>query len=481
MVHAIRETSGDLVGFAKITRDVSERRRAELELQASEARYRLLADNATDLVIQADLDTTRRYVSPASLELLGYHPEELIGRKALDDIPPEDRAVNEAFFESIAKGDPEKRVVSERRYLRKDGTAVWLETVHRVIVDQASRQPTGYIVSMRDMTERKAAERQAEHAARHDDLTGLPNRRLFRERLAERIEIASREGGDSFALLWLDLDRFKAVNDTFGHQVGDLLLSTLEARMAPLLQAEDMLARLGGDEFAIILAHVRTPHDAAVMAQRVIGAVCQPFVLGGHSINIGMSVGIAVANPLVHPDPDRMSRNADLALYRAKSAGNNCYRLYDSAMDRAVEDRMRLELELYEALERCQFALHYQPIVSLVSGRITGFEALLRWMHPERGTISPASFIPMAEKTGLIVSLGAWVLHQACAEAITWPDGVRVAVNVSAVQFRQPESRKSSPRPLRLRAGAEQARTGNHGKRLDPGQRDGSRQARSPA
>jgi diguanylate cyclase (GGDEF)-like protein len=293
----------------------------------------------------------------------------------------------------------------------------------------------GAVRTFTDVTARKQAERRVEHMARHDALTGLANRVLFRERLETALSRCA-ERDEPTAVLCLDLDQFKAVNDTLGHSVGDTLLKEVAARIVAEVRARDVVARLGGDEFAILLAARADAEAAAALAARLVETIGRPFMLDGQLINVGTSIGIALA-PVDGLDPDLLMKNADLALYKAKGDGRGTFRFFESAMDKEVQSRRALELDLREALSAGEFELHYQPLADLALDRIVSFEALLRWRHPVHGMISPASFIPIAEDTGLIVPLGEWVLRQACAEAARWPDGVRVSVNVSAVQFRQ--------------------------------------------
>jgi diguanylate cyclase (GGDEF)-like protein len=285
------------------------------------------------------------------------------------------------------------------------------------------------------MTERRQAEARVEHMARHDALTGLPNRAQLRTRMEEALARARR--GEQFAVLCLDLDRFKAVNDTLGHPVGDELLRAVTLRLRSLVRETDTVVRLGGDEFAIIQATLAQPDAATALARRLIAELAEPYVIEGHQVVVGASVGIALA-PRDGSSADLLLKSADLALYRAKADGRGTWRFFEPEMDARMQARRQLELDLRQALAAGEFHLLYQPLINLVSGRITGFEALLRWHHPERGLVAPADFVPLAEETGLILPLGEWVLREACREAVGWPAEVSVAVNVSAVQFGSP-------------------------------------------
>ncbi|MCU6453703.1 EAL domain-containing protein [Sphingomonas sp. A2-49] len=279
-------------------------------------------------------------------------------------------------------------------------------------------------------------ENRISHLAFHDTLTGLPNRTSFRQALDQAIARAARPGqaGEQVTVLCLDLDGFKGVNDTLGHPVGDALLGALGVLLSGLAP-DGLVSRLGGDEFAIILAGRVEPDRPRALAQAILDAVARPVEAAGHQIATGFSIGIALS-PTDGSDPDQLLKNADLALYRAKRDGRGVYRFFEEALDIAARKRRQLELDLREALMTGQFRLNFQPIYDLKADRIGGFESLLRWHHPTRGEVSPVEFIPVAEDTGLIVGIGEWVLHEACRQATLWPDHVRVAINVSPLQFR---------------------------------------------
>jgi diguanylate cyclase (GGDEF)-like protein len=291
----------------------------------------------------------------------------------------------------------------------------------------------GWLATCEDITERREADIRMAHMARHDALTDLPNRVLFREKLEEAMAYARR--GKSLALLCLDLDQFKAVNDTLGHPVGDALLQTVAGRLIQRVRDTDTVARLGGDEFAVVQAPIDRPTDAADFADRLLAMFDDPFEIEGHQVIISTSIGIAFA-PQDGQDADQLLKNADLALYRAKSDGRGVYRLFHGAMDAEMQARRLLELDLRQALRGGQFEVYYQPLVALHAQAVSGFEALLRWHHPERGMISPDKFIPLAEEIGAILPIGEWVLRQACAAAAAWPGELRVSVNLSPVQFK---------------------------------------------
>jgi diguanylate cyclase (GGDEF)-like protein/PAS domain S-box-containing protein len=291
----------------------------------------------------------------------------------------------------------------------------------------------GWVATHEDITARLLAEEKIKHLAHYDALTDLPNRVTFYERMETAL---SRQRRSEFvAVLSLDLDRFKGVNDTLGHPIGDLLLQAAADRMRSCVRSEDLVARLGGDEFAIVQVSSTPTSDVSALAARLIEVVGAPYDLDGHQVNVGASVGIAIA-PTDGDKPDQLMKSADLALYRAKADGGGDYRFFEVEMDARMQARRALELDLRKAIVNGEFELYYQPIIDVKTKQITSCEALLRWHHPERGMIAPVEFIPVAEHTGLIVPLGEWVLRQACAEAVRWPTHVTIAVNLSPAQFK---------------------------------------------
>jgi diguanylate cyclase (GGDEF)-like protein len=292
----------------------------------------------------------------------------------------------------------------------------------------------GWVTTHEDVTERSRAEAKIAHLAHHDALTGLPNRALLRERLEQAVA-ALRQHGSPFAVLLLDLDRFKEVNDTLGHPAGDALLKIATKRLLGCVTDSDTVARLGGDEFAIIYRSPDPVTEAIALARKIRDLIVAPFDIDGHHVSIGTSVGISVA-PIDGDDPDLLLRNADLALYRAKGEGGDSYCRFEPEMGLSIQARRSLEADLRNALPSREFYLHYQPLINLERNEICGFEALLRWGHPARGSVPTNVFIPVAEETGLIVQIGEWVLREACAEAANWPSHLKIAVNVSPAQFK---------------------------------------------
>jgi diguanylate cyclase (GGDEF)-like protein len=292
----------------------------------------------------------------------------------------------------------------------------------------------GWVATHEDITEQRQSEVKIEYMAHHDALTDLPNRVLLNERLEQALS-QSVHRQEMLAVHHLDLDQFKAVNDTFGHPAGDKLLKMVADRLRGLTRETDTIARMGGDEFVVVHAPIADPAETTALAQRIIALISQPFDLDGHQVTIGASIGIAVG-PSDGLRPDLLLRNADLALYRAKDDGRGTFRFFEPAMDLQMQTRRIMERDLRKALPAGEFELHYQPVVNLASGDISGFEALIRWNHPSKGMISPAAFIPLAEETGFIVPIGEWVIREACATAAKWPGDLSVAVNISAAQFR---------------------------------------------
>jgi diguanylate cyclase (GGDEF)-like protein len=290
----------------------------------------------------------------------------------------------------------------------------------------------GSLSTHEDVTARRRAEAQIAHMAHYDALTDLPNRVLFREHLVKVLQGVDR---GKLAVLCIDLDRFKAVNDTLGHSIGDALLQAVGDRLQASARPSDLVARLGGDEFAIVQAGTEQPSGAITLATRLIASIAEPFELDGHQVAINASVGISIA-PNDGIEPDKLLKSADMALYRAKNDGRDSYRFFEPDMDAKMQLRRKMEIDLRLALRLGEFEVYYQPLITLKSEKICGFEALLRWHHPERGIVLPMEFIPIAEEIGLIGQIGAWVLKRACLEATAWPDDINIAVNLSPAQFK---------------------------------------------
>jgi len=291
----------------------------------------------------------------------------------------------------------------------------------------------GWVATQEDITERRRAEAQITHLAHYDVLTDLPNRALFRSQLERELERTKR--GEQLAVLYIDIDEFKSVNDSLGHPAGDELLKAVASRLQACVRETDFVARLGGDEFAIVQTGIEQPDDVVDLVKRIYAAIREPYECLGHQVATDASIGIALA-PADGSDLDQLLKSADLAMYGAKADGRRTYRFFEPEMDARVKARRTLELDIRQAIAEGGFELHYQPVINSETGGIAGCEALLRWNHPLRGMISPAEFIPVAEETGLICEIGDWVITTACAEAVNWPPQVKLAVNVSPVQFR---------------------------------------------
>ena len=337
-----------------------------------------------------------------------------------------------------ARNDALCAVVAEQQPLIRGGKSA--SFFHELVDGRTfavSHQPTeegGWVATYEDVSERRRAEARIAHMAHHDALTDLPNRVLFRERIEHALARA-RRFGESFAVLCLDLDRFKGVNDTLGHPVGDMLLKIVAERLRSCVRETDIVARMGGDEFAILLLGNENSRSTDHLAQRILELLCRPYDLEGQHVVIGTSIGIAIA-PHDGESADQLIKNADMALYRAKAAGRGTHRFFEAGMDAELQTRRLLELDLRKALDAGEFEVYYQPLVKLETGAVTGYEALLRWHHPERGFVPPMEFIPIAEEIGLIVPIGEWVLRQACTQAASWEQPLKIAVNLSPLQLK---------------------------------------------
>lgn len=441
----IRE-DGVVVGLLGTALDIDDIVTARKALEETSNLLRLAQESAGaglwswDLregIVRLSADSARMYGLPVKDGQTADAPVEVAVAEWDGCIHPDDVPVLYGhIYRSLADGTSYN---CEFRLAVPDGALPrWLQSFARIVRDTESDDPLRVVGLTMDITERKLAEGRIAHMALHDGLTGLPNRLLFKERLNRELARADRrtDGFAGFAVLACDLDRFKAVNDTFGHPAGDALLRVVTERLNAVVRVGDTVARLGGDEFAVILVDLDDPQAAGLAARRIIESLEQPVDLDGHRVGIGVSVGIGLGIQ-DGVDADTLFRNADIALYRAKTAGRNTYRFYEAAMDAATTQRNLLELEMREAVRVGGFSLVYQPVLHLDSGSVRGFEALLRWPHPVRGMIAPGEFIPLAEESGLIRQLGTWALRQACIEAASWPGDMRIAVNVSAVQFGQ--------------------------------------------
>ncbi len=405
---------------------------ANAELALSRQQFTAVLNNMTQGVCFFDgaqrlLISNRRYA-----EIYNLPSEVIRGGQSLQDIVDYRYAAG-----STPEMSPADYLVWRTQIAATNQTSNTIVTLKNRQVVAISHQPMpdgGWVATHEDITERQQAEASIVFMARHDALTRLPNRMLFHERLEHAMDMVGR--GVGCAILGLDLDRFKLVNDTLGHPVGDGLLKAVADRLQACIREVDTLARLGGDEFAIIQVGVERPEDAGLLANRIIMAFLDPFDIEGHQIVAGTSVGVAIA-PVDGTSSDTLLKNADIALYLAKNEGRGTVRFFEPEMDARIQLRRTLELDLRNALLRNEFELYYQPLVNLDAGTVTGFEALLRWHHPVRGVVSPMEFIPVAEETGMIVAIGEWVLRTACSEAENWPTTISLAVNLSPIQFKK--------------------------------------------
>lgn len=389
-----------------------------------------LFNNMSQGVLMFDADGRMIFCNQRYVEMYGLSPAVVSPGCAFNDLLDHHKTVGlfagrdaeciDGLLEDLAQGKTSVNVTKS-----VDGRA--FSIVHKPVAGG------GWISTHEDITDRQRAEERIVHMARHDALTDLPNRTMLRERLDYELKRVKR--GDCLAVLCLDLDHFKSVNDTLGHPIGDELLKVVAERLRRCVRESDTVARLGGDEFAIIMTNMDDPSDAVVLAKRIRESITKPYDLEEHQILADISIGISVA-PEDAVEPDLLLKNADMALYGAKADGRGTYRFFEPEMDARMRARRELEMDLRKALANVQFELYYQPLVNLRSNDITAFEALLRWNHPARGLISPAEFIPIAEETGLIIPIGEWALRQACQEAANWPAHIKVAVNLSPVQLK---------------------------------------------
>ncbi len=417
-------------GWVTTFEDITARERAAQELQEQHRRFDVALSNMAHGLCMIDADMRIIVCNRRYLEMFGLSPAIAHPGAHMRDV-----LVHSVDLGNHSHSTADKVFQSYVDALKGGDTVITRQLANgRVIrINFKAMAEGGWVAIYEDVTERHKAEQSIAHMAHHDALTDLPNRLLFREKMAEglaRVEAS----GESMAVFCLDLDNFKSVNDTLGHPMGDKLLGAIAQRLGRAVGGGDTIARLGGDEFAILQAGADT-NAAEALAQRIIALVADPIVIDGHEINSGVSIGIAMA-PHDGTTADHLMKCADLALYRAKAEGRNAARFFEPDMDARIRTRRALELDLRRALTAGEFSLVYQPQIDLTSNELIAMEALLRWEHPERGSVAPSEFIPIAEDIGFIVPLGEWVLRQACMEAARWPEPIRIAVNLSPVQFR---------------------------------------------
>ena len=430
----LHDANGETFGVLGTYLDVTERARLEEELETRNAQFDAALNNMAQGLLMFDRDGKLLISNRRIAELFGLPWEKwqavALGKTFQETI----RLIHEwtnATVKNYELFSAEVRSLIERN---KGGQVVYERTDGRTFNALAAPMANGgFVVTIEDITAQREIEAKISYMAHHDALTGLPNRTVFYEQL-ERLLARAGQGGN-FAVLSLDLDHFKSVNDTLGHPIGDKLLKAAAKRMRGCVRDADIVARLGGDEFAVVQTSFKRPADATLLATRLIDALSAPYNLDGHQVVIGTSAGIAIA-PTDGKTPDQLVKSADLALYRCKADRGNVYRFFEPQMDARMQERRALELDLRKALVNDEFTLNYQPIVNIKTGKITSCEALIRWLQPERGSVPPLHFIPIAEETGLIVPIGEWVLQRACLDAVTWPDEIALAVNISPAQFR---------------------------------------------
>jgi diguanylate cyclase (GGDEF)-like protein/PAS domain S-box-containing protein len=408
---------------------------SEQSKRENEARFEALVRHSSDVITIVDPDTVVRYVSPTIAQIFGHLPSELEGKRLAELVHPDDVPRTLSFFMSVL---PRGAVTTpaEWRIRHKDGGWREVEVIGTNLLDEPTVR--GIVLNTRDISERKALQAELTHQAFHDTLTGLANRALFLDRVTHALALARRHSR-TIAVIFLDLDNFKTVNDSLGHAQGDMLLIHTSERMQHAVRTADTIARFGGDEFAILIEDASDNDAAMTVVERVLESMRHPFHLEGKEVFASASIGIASADP-DHTASDLL-RNADMAMYIAKQSGKGQYRRYEARMHTEALERLELEADLRHAIERDEFTLRYQPIVLLHTGEIAGVEALVRWNHPTRGMMSPLTFIPLAEETGLIVPLGRWVVREACRQAVGWqslrPEGhpLTLTINISGHQL----------------------------------------------
>lgn len=413
-------------------------------LRVSEERFALAALGSNDGLWDWDLESNQTFFSPRWKSLLGYHEDE-IGNSPeewFSRVHPEDYRELERRLAAHLDGQT-PHFQYEHRMLDQKGNYHWILS-RGIAVRDSSGRAYRMAGSQTDITERKLAEDRLHYDSQHDSLTGLSNRQSFMERLRRSLHRSRISDDYIFAVLFLDLDRFKIINDSLGHQMGDHLLVEIARRLETTLRPSDMMARLGGDEFVVLLDHLHDESDAAFVAKRILKVLASPFHIEDREVFTSASIGITLSTRC-HDTAEDMLRDADTALYRAKSSGKARFAIFDPKMRESAVRLMQLETDMRRAIAKSEFFLNYQPIISLESGRLTGFESLIRWNHPERGLISPAEFIPMSEDNGLINPIGRWVLHESCRQLREWHktypsvQPVTMNVNISGRQFSQPD------------------------------------------
>ena len=434
VIDPVFDEDGTHIGFAKVTRDRTEWKRNVDELKGTREKLDTALRNMSEGLCLFNTEEQIVLFNERFPLTLGLHPSQVqVGHTLRDIIRLRNQSVISAdLLESTVDGELKQL---RFRLLQNQGIVSNERTWNgRTIAINHNRLPDGgWVSTVEDITEKKRIERQIVHLALHDPLTDLHNRSSFNEQFESRLQ-----ADIPCALLYLDLDRFKPINDTLGHAAGDKVLQTVAERLRAQLRRQDAGARLGGDEFAVLLSGCDSLDDAAAVADRLLTDIQRPINAGPATVTVGASIGITLS-PLHGKSSTTLHRNADLALYNAKESGRGCFRIFDETLHATLQRRHSLERDLRLALSRNEFSLHYQPVLDVQRDVVTGFEALIRWSSPTRGSVSPAEFIPFAEEIGLMAEIGDWVLHTACTEAATWENPVGVSVNLSPTQFRQPD------------------------------------------
>jgi diguanylate cyclase (GGDEF)-like protein/PAS domain S-box-containing protein len=427
--------------FVGTVEDVTSEVEARAELATREAEFRMLAEHSGDALARHDREGRFLYASPATEAMLGYRPDEMVGRTLWDLglVHPEDAGVARSLGGSVLTAEG-ATTTGSWRVVRPDGSIRWVETAVRSVPDHVGDAHQVVTVT-RDVTERKDAEARLAHQARHDTLTGLPNRALFLDRLEQALRRSDRNGS-RVAVLFVDLDRFKLINDSFGHAAGDRVLCDVAARLRPALRPADTIARFGGDELTVLCEDVDGEAGARAIARRIAALFEEPFLVEDGEAFLQASIGIAIAGD--NTAPEDLIRDADAAMYRAKEGGRAAVEVFDEAMRRDARERVATESALRRAIARDELCIHVQPVVGLRDDRIHGFEALVRWQHPERGLVPPGDFIPLAEETGLIVPIGNFVVREVCRTLARWREEagapwVQCSVNLSVRHLQQPD------------------------------------------
>lgn len=438
---AVRNDQGKIYRFVGIAQDITDRYEAQEAMRRSEQQFRLTFEKAPIGMALTTADDSFQDVNQSLCELVNYSENELLYLSFATLFHPDDLLIYQAKKQRVLNGE-DTDFQMENRFFTKEGKIV--DTILKVmIVRNENGDPLHFTNQIVDITDRKRMEQQLIFDAFHDPLTGLANRALFLDRLAQALKRNRHEVNHLFAVLFLDLDRFKIINDSMGHLLGDKLLIAIAGRLSQCLRPADTIARLGGDEFTILLENLSHEDEALKIAERIHQKLIHPFFIDGFEIFSTASMGIAF-NDNEYQKPEEMLRDADLSMYCAKEQGRNRYTIFDNSMHTLALKRLHLEHDLRKAIENEEFEVYYQPITSLTEGKLTGFEALVRWQHPQKGLVSPIEFIPIAEETGLIVPIGNWVLKQACQQLKDWENKfpehphLKMSVNLSGKQIREP-------------------------------------------